>query len=290
MVDFCKEWIDILHIPEWEDRKISLSVLRLDRFHPFISGNKWLKLSLWMEKFQAGTYQGILTKGGNWSNHLHACGYACYAKKIPLTAIVRGNSTQETATLNDLKNWNTKLEFVNRTEYYNEDHWQKIANGQGYLYIPMGGDGPEGATGVEKWFNEAKLPCYDFTFCAAGTGTTATGLAKSCLTTRNLVVIEPGTGDESLTQRFIDLNQTYPQKNIHLIHFPGKFGKITPAIRECMNRWRQQHEVPLDFVYTAPLALAMEQMVNSDQIPNGSNILFVHTGGLQGNRSITVNQ
>ncbi len=280
----------MLQVPEWEEREISLSILRLDRFHPFISGNKWLKLSLWMEKFHKRSYRGILTKGGTWSNHLHACGYACYKKNIPMRAIIKGSPLQETATIKDLKTWNTALEFVNRTAFYNETQWELMAEKQGYLYIPMGGDGPEGAAGVEKWFNEAKLPCYDFTFCAAGTGTTATGIAKSTLITKNLVVIEPGTGDESLTQRFIDLNQTYPQKNINLIHFPGKFGKITPAIRECINKWQQQYEVPLDFVYTAPLALAMEQMINSDQIPNGSKILFVHTGGLQGNRSITLNQ
>ncbi len=285
--EFSEDWIETLPVSEYEARQIRIDVLRLDRFHPFISGNKWLKLKHWMEKKERGGYKGILTKGGPWSNHLHACGYACQLSQIPMKAIIKGHPSQKTATIQDLQNWNIELEFTNRSAYYDESLWEEQAQKEGFLYIPMGGEGKEGETGVAEWFSQNIVSCYDYTFCAVGTGTTVTGIAQSSLSTKNLVAVDPGTGDEKLADRLLNLQQKNPEKRIEWVRFQGKFGKITPEIRAVMARWEESYKIPLDFVYTAPLALAMEQMLTTRQIRDGSKVLFVHTGGLQGNRSLS---
>lgn len=284
--EFCADWIERLTIPLCDFRQIEIMILRLDRFHPFISGNKWLKLRLWIDKYRQGNYRGILTKGGPWSNHLHACGNACCHYQIPMKAVIKGHSGQKTATLQDLQNWNIQTEFTNRATYYDESYWTEQAKKEGYLYIPMGGEGPEGIAGVADWFSKNITGSYEYTFCAVGTGTTIAGIAQSTLNSKNLIGVDPGTGDKKMMDRFVSIQQNNPGKNIEGIPFPGKFGKITPEIREIMERWNTVHRVPLDFVYTAPLALVLEQMLTTDRIADGSKILFVHTGGLQGNRSL----
>ncbi len=53
-----------------------------------------------------------------------------------------------------------------------------------------------------------------------------------------------------------------------------------------MNQLWQQHRLPTDFVYTAKMFYGIWDKVENDWFPQGSNILCLHTGGLQGNLSL----
>jgi hypothetical protein len=44
-----------------QNKNVQLDVLRLDKIHPVISGNKWFKLKYHLENFNAGNYNGIIT-------------------------------------------------------------------------------------------------------------------------------------------------------------------------------------------------------------------------------------
>ena len=41
--------VDDIDIPATKEKNIRVSVLRLDKIHPVISGNKWFKLKYYME-------------------------------------------------------------------------------------------------------------------------------------------------------------------------------------------------------------------------------------------------
>jgi 1-aminocyclopropane-1-carboxylate deaminase/D-cysteine desulfhydrase-like pyridoxal-dependent ACC family enzyme len=51
------------------------------------------------------------------------------------------------------------------------------------------------------------------------------------------------------------------------------------------NTWRQ-HQLPTDMVYTAKTFYAVQQMIVNNTIQKGSNVLMIHSGGLQGNLSL----
>ena len=57
---------------------VAMDVLRLDRIHPVISGNKWFKLKYHLQEALQQNKKGILTFGGAWSNHL-------VARPLPVT-------------------------------------------------------------------------------------------------------------------------------------------------------------------------------------------------------------
>jgi 1-aminocyclopropane-1-carboxylate deaminase len=62
-------------------------------------------------------------------------------------------------------------------------------------------------------------------------------------------------------------------------HFGG-YGKCTIEIEAFMAEMNEQHELPLDKIYTAKALMGvLEQMTSSNRV------LFIHTGGLQGNRT-----
>jgi 1-aminocyclopropane-1-carboxylate deaminase len=41
--------VDEIHLQVLREKNVTLSVLRLDKIHPIISGNKWFKLKYYLE-------------------------------------------------------------------------------------------------------------------------------------------------------------------------------------------------------------------------------------------------
>lgn len=79
-----------------------------------------------------------------------------------------------------------------------------------------------------------------------------------------------------------------PHKNLQLLtdyHFGG-YAKKTGALIQFMNKCWQQYHLPLDFVYTAKMFFGIIDRIKDGYFPPGSNILCLHTGGLQGNKSL----
>jgi 1-aminocyclopropane-1-carboxylate deaminase len=64
---------------------------RDDLIHAEISGNKWRKLKLNLEKFKLGKYDQLLTFGGAYSNHISATAALGRILQIPTIGIIRGD-------------------------------------------------------------------------------------------------------------------------------------------------------------------------------------------------------
>ena len=81
-----------------------------------------------------------------------------------------------------------------------------------------------------------------------------------------------------------------PFKNLQLVtdyHFGG-YAKKTDELIQFMNSCWQQFQIPLDLVYTAKMLYAIFDLAKNNYFPKGSSIICLHTGGLQGNRSLPV--
>ena len=53
-----------------------------------------------------------------------------------------------------------------------------------------------------------------------------------------------------------------------------------------MNKLFIDEQIPTDFVYTGKMFYAFYDLIEKDYFPRESKLLLVHTGGLQGNRSL----
>ena len=72
----------------FSEKKIRVSVLRLDQIDPVISGNKIYKLHYFLKQATAES-KTIITKGGAFSNHLVATAKATAMVGIKSIGIVR---------------------------------------------------------------------------------------------------------------------------------------------------------------------------------------------------------
>jgi 1-aminocyclopropane-1-carboxylate deaminase len=73
---------------------------------------------------------------------------------------------------------------------------------------------------------------------------------------------------------------------IHDYHFGG-YAKHKPELIQYMNEFYRQTSIPSDFVYTGKLFYAMNDLIVKNYFPSGSRLLLIHSGGLQGNASLT---
>ena len=107
-----------LSLPLLSEKKISLSVLRLDKIHPEISGNKWFKLRYYLEDAIKQNKKTILTFGGAWSNHILATAAICKINNLNSIGIIRGEEAAKLSdTLQKAKKLGMRLIFIDRTHY-----------------------------------------------------------------------------------------------------------------------------------------------------------------------------
>lgn len=273
-------------------KKISLDVLRLDLVHPVISGNKYFKLKNYFQEAVASKASGIGTFGGAYSNHIVACAYGCKEAGIPCTGIIRGEEPASySPTLNDAKKYGMHLHFVSRQDYKDKEKWMKTFSD--LFWINEGGYGKPGAAGIAEVFkNIPDADKYNFIICAVGTGTMMAGLMMGAQEHQQVTGISVMKNNFSLEEKIYGLlpgkNNMQPMQILYDYHFGG-YAKRKPALIDYMNTIWKEHSLPLDFVYTAKTFYAMEALMQKNYFPENSNILFIHSGGLQGNRSLPEN-
>jgi 1-aminocyclopropane-1-carboxylate deaminase len=113
------------------------------------------------------------------------------------------------------------------------------------------------------------------------------GLLQSLKSTVKITGISAMKNNHSLAAEVATLtgsNEALPEI-IHEYHFGG-FAKHTASLLAFMNEVYQHTGIPTDIVYTGKLFYAVNDLARKNYFPTGSKILLIHSGGLQGNRSL----
>src|SRR5699024_9415966 len=74
---------------------------------------------------------------------------------------------------------------------------------------------------------------------------------------------------------------------IQAYHFGG-YGKYKPELIDFIHYFKKITGIPLDPIYTGKMMFGILDMIKRDMIPEGSQILALHTGGLQGIRGFNL--
>ncbi|CAN5220527.1 pyridoxal-phosphate dependent enzyme [soil metagenome] len=281
--------VDTIRHPLLTNNSIDLHLLRLDTIDEDVSGNKIFKLYYFLQH-AIGEHKGILTFGGAWSNHLAATAAACNFRGIASVGIVRGEEPKEPSdTITFCRQKGMELVFKARSDYaaktaseFSDDLTLKYPN---YIIIPEGGysnEGVKGAALIHQYIKEA----YTHVCCAVGTGTTFAGILSGN-NKAEMIGFSALKGLADVEQR---LNELLPDKKLkytlqHEYHFGG-FAKKTPELINFINQFYIENKIPLDFVYTGKMMFGIFDLIKNKYFTKGDKILAIHTGGLQGNRSL----
>lgn len=280
--------IDKLSISLCVEKKIALSVLRLDKIHPVISGNKWFKLRHYLEDVKAKGKKTIVTFGGAWSNHILATAAASKLSGLNSIGLIRGEEVDSlSTTLSHAKQLGMQLIFLNRQDYKQKIIPLAIKNSD-YYFIDEGGFGKYGASGAATILTDRDIDSFSHICCAGGTGTMAAGLLNGISKEQKLIVVSVLKNYSDMESKIKEI-AVHDAENMtvnHDYHFGG-YGKYKPELLAFMNEFYQQTAVPTDFVYTGKLSYAIIDLIKKGYFPEGSNLLLIHSGGLQGNASLS---
>lgn len=277
-------------LPLTIEKNIHLYIKREDLIHPWVSGNKWRKLKYNLDFALQNNIQTIITFGGAFSNHLYATAGACALLGIKSIGIIRGEIDHQNPTLKFCLKKNMTLIPVSRSAYRDKEASKEIQDIiQKYpdaLFIPEGGTNQLALKGVGEIWDElnhqlTKTPHY--ITLSAGTGGTTAGLLSYNNYPTQIISFSALKSDH-LEEEILSLTGHKNKEKLTMVteyHFGG-YGKRTDELIQFISDFESMTGIPLDHVYNGKAVYGLLKMIEDDNFHQGTTIVHVHTGGLQG--------
>jgi 1-aminocyclopropane-1-carboxylate deaminase len=284
--------VEPVKFPSGNHDHYAIDALRLDKIHAIISGNKWFKLKNSLSDCLHQNRTTLVTVGGAYSNHLLATASACKLVGLHSVGIVRGEyPARLSCTLQKAKKFDMAIEFLPRSTFADKRQLSSFIqeNYPDAYFIEEGGAGDKGILGAQEILAAQPLKEYDYICCAVGTGTTVAGIVKASGQHQQVIgvsALKIPVGTNELRNFLEAICQ--PQRNFEIIynyHFGG-YAKFNSELINFMNSFYASSSIATDFVYTAKLFYAVNDLANKRYFRPGSSILIIHSGGLQGNCSL----
>lgn len=267
---------------------ISLTIKREDLLHPVVSGNKFRKLKYNLLQAKAENKKTLLTFGGAFSNHIAAVAFAAQEQGFQSIGIIRGDELSDkieksNPTLQFAQECGMQFEFVSREAYRLKNEAAFLADLQSkfgdFFLIPEGGTNLLAIKGCQEILTQQDSE-FDYVCCAVGTAGTISGIINSVLPHQKVLGFPALKGDFLQDEiRIFVQNQNW--ELITDYHFGG-YGKVNENLIHFINRFYIENQIPLDPVYTGKMVFGVMDLIQKDYFPAHSNILLIHTGGLQG--------
>ncbi|MBL4664013.1 MAG: 1-aminocyclopropane-1-carboxylate deaminase/D-cysteine desulfhydrase [Flavobacteriaceae bacterium] len=270
----------------------SLSMLREDEIHPFVSGNKFRKLKYTVKEALRLQKSTLLTFGGAYSNHIAAVAAAGKELGLSTIGVIRGDELEgkelegkelKNPTLQFAQDCGMQLHYISRQDYRLKTETTFIENlekqfGNFYL-IPEGGTQSFAIQGCEEILSEL-TNSFDYICVPVGTGGTMAGLVKASKPHQTII------GYSALKGTFQDSEvKKYTSKDNYEIiddYCFGGYAKIDSTLVRFINEFKHKTNIPLDPVYVGKMMYGILDGMKNKKFKENSRILAIHTGGLQG--------
>lgn len=270
-------------------KKLKLFIKREDLLHPTVSGNKWRKLKYNLQEAKRLNQDTMLTFGGAYSNHIYATAAAAHEADMDSIGIIRGERVEPlNPTLSFAEEQGMKLHFASRS-VYREKHkpWflNKLRDEYGdFFLIPEGGSNTLAVKGCAEIPKEIEVD-YDYLCTPVGTGGTIAGLIVGAEGKGNVLGLSALKGDfltndvqELLAQSGVSFDNWTINTDYHF----GGYAKIDADLVEFIKKFKQQHGIMLDPIYTGKMLFGIFDLIRKEFFKKGQVIIALHTGGLQG--------
>jgi len=271
--------------------KINLYVKREDLNDPELSGNKLHKLKYNLLKAREDNHETLLTFGGAYSNHIYAVAAAGKRFGFNTIGIIRGEERLPlNPTLKFAKNCGMKIVYMNRSTYRNKTTDQVITQlkekFERFYLIPEGGTNELALKGCAEIINSLDIH-FDTICTACGTGGTIAGLISGLKKGQKAIGFAVLKGAEFLNKDIKKLLGLYNMNclnnwEIKMDYHFGGYAKFTPELINFMNKFESHANIKVEPVYTTKMFFGIYDMINNHHLPEGSTIIALHTGGLQG--------
>lgn len=276
---------------EVNPNNITVDLLRIDKVHAHVSGNKWFKLKYNLAKAKEEGFDTILTFGGTYSNHIYAMAVAAKESGFKSIGIIRGeevlplNHTLRFASYNGMD-----LHYVSRDQYRhkNDPEFMEALREQfgNFYLVPEGGSNYSAIRGAEEILEEKLIKPYDYFVCAVGTGGTMAGIVSKLNDRKEVIGVSSLKGDflEKEVKNWLRLVKKEHLNNWSITynyHFGG-YAKHKRELIAFINNFKIEQGIALDPIYTGKMMYGVMDMAANERFKPNNKVLAIHTGGLQG--------
>jgi 1-aminocyclopropane-1-carboxylate deaminase len=279
-------------LPELEAKNYQLFIKREDQIHPLVSGNKFRKLKYNLKEALDQKKTTLLTFGGAFSNHILATAIAGKSTGFKTIGIIRGDELSvdlektlaSNSTLRNASKHGMQFDFISRETYRNKtsiEFTEILQKKYGdFYYIPEGGTNSLAVKGCEEILTKEDSQ-FDYICSCVGTGGTISGIINNAKDHQKVLGFTVLKGDflENEILKYAKKQENWELNNDY--HFGG-YGKYSDELIHFINRFKSQTDIPLDPIYTGKMMFGVLDMINKKRFPNGSKILIIHSGGIQG--------
>ncbi|MCC9041749.1 pyridoxal-phosphate dependent enzyme [Myroides sp. M-43] len=266
---------------------ISVFVKREDLLHAEVSGNKFRKLKYNIIKAKELGYSRLLTFGGAYSNHIAATAAAGRICGVETIGIIRGDELkdnyEDNHTLTKAVEDGMQLGFLSRSDYRQKtspEILKRLGDVYGNFYlVPEGGTNEEAIKGTEEILKQGD-EAFDYVCTAVGTGGTIAGIINSSFTNQTIIGFPALKGDFL----YEDIRRFANKSNWELIldyHFGG-YAKYNEELLSFLRELYRRTGVLFDPIYNGKMMYGLIEEIKKGRFIEGSKILVIHTGGLQG--------
>ncbi len=280
--------IDEIYMPLFKKKGVKVFMQRLDSINSSVSGNKWYKLKYNLLEVKRKGVQKVLTFGGAYSNHIIATAIAAKENGISSVGVIRGDKhCRDNPTISLAKNYGMHIHYINRKQYKNKEDsffldYLHSLFGPFYM-IPEGGTNKLGVIGAEEILCDKGI--YNYICCPVGTGGTISGIINSSLNSQRVIGFSAIKKYNTLERK---INAYTNKRNWELVddYVLGGYAKIDHSLISFINKFYLEKGIALDAIYTGKMMMGILDLIVKDYFLEGSKILAIHTGGLQGNKGI----
>jgi 1-aminocyclopropane-1-carboxylate deaminase len=182
-----------------------------------------------------------------------------------------------------------KLEYLSRSNYRNKDSFLileqlKAKFGEFYL-LPEGGTNALAILGTQKILKEDDFE-MDIICTSVGTGGTLAGILATAKASQKVMGFSSLKGD-FIHQDILTLLKKYeikPSCDYEILiqyHFGG-YAKFNSELIQFIHSFKSSTGIILDPIYTGKMMYGLLNQIKNGNISEGSRILAIHSGGLQG--------
>ncbi|MFL5752314.1 MAG: 1-aminocyclopropane-1-carboxylate deaminase/D-cysteine desulfhydrase [Bacteroidia bacterium] len=274
---------------------VKVYMVRLDKIHPSVNGNKYFKLKYNLEEARRSGYHTLLTFGGAFSNHIAATAAAGKVYGFNTIGVIRGEDSSLTnPTLSEASKNGMQLHFITREQYrqkefpaFAEELRSKLGN---FYLIPEGGSNALAVKGCKEILSYIDTG-FDTICCSIGTGATLAGISCGLENHQSAIGFSSLKGGEFLQEKvaeqilmFSGNKESIGRVSINSNYHFGGYARTTAELIAFRNSFQAEHSIELDYIYTAKMMYGIMDLLREGYFKKGSTVVAVHTGGLQGNR------
>ena len=261
-----------------------------------MSGNKWHKLKYNIQEAKKQGKDTLLTFGGAYSNHIYAVAAAGKIFNYKSIGIIRGEEHLPlNPTLTFAKEKGMELHYLDRTSYRKKNSPEIINHLQNmfgdFYLVPEGGTNKLAVKGCSEIISKINID-FDYICCPCGTGGTLAGLISGLNEDKSALGFAVLKGasflKENVSSLLKNLGDSAPLNwDINLDYHFGGYARMNSVLLDFVNRFTSHTKIPIEPIYTGKMLFGIYDLASKGFFKEGSQIIALHTGGLQGLKGLS---